>query len=487
MNYTTQSPVIPYKTKPFDHQFKAFDMSRDMRDYGLLMEMGTGKSKVFIDTAVYLYTTGQIDAVLLLAPKGVYRNWQDNELPRHFPTEHVPCMWTYWSSTAKPELQASWKNLKAFNGLKWFNMNIEALAYEKGAEFAMAYASHYKGRILIGIDESTMIKNMSSKRTKMAIRLGKYASHRRIMTGDAAPQAPTDLYAQCMFLNPNLLGFSSFYAFRSRYCVLREMKLGPGRTFMSIVGYQRLEELQQKIKAFTFRVTKDECLDLPPKIYKTYDVELTPEQKKVYSDMKSLCVAVLNGQVVTAELAITQILRLHQIVCGHIKDDSGTVHRIPDNRMNALMEVLEEVSSKVIIWAHYVVNIQDIVAELKKKYGDEAVVHYYGGTSDEERVYAMNAFQNNPKVRYFVGNPATGRYGLTLTASPTVIYYSNSYPLEHRTQSEDRAHRIGQESKVTYIDLVCRGTVDQKIIEALRAKKQISALVMGDQWKEWIK
>lgn len=483
----SQSPALRYKLKPYAHQQKALDLSLNMVDYALFMDMGTGKTKVFIDTALNLYLQGKIDAVILLAPKGVYMNWVDIELPKHWP-EDVPCSVSYWSSNANGELQQEWKALQRFKGLRWLCVNVEALAYERGLKFCGEFAVMHKGRFLMGVDESTMIKNISAGRTKAAIRIGKLAAYRRIMTGDAAPKAPTDLYAQCMFLNQSILGFSSYYAFRNRYCIMKEMKLQNGRSFMNITGYQRLDELQRHLKGFSYRVTKDECLDLPPKIYQSYDVELTKEQDKIYKQMKSQCVAVLeNMEVITAELALEQLLRLHQITCGHVKTDSGELMRIPNKRLDALMEVIEGMSGKVIIWATYVPNIEEIVAKLREEFGNNSVVHFYGGTSDEARRDAVKRFQEDDACRFFVGNPSTGRYGLTLTASPNVVYYSNNYNLEHRTQSEDRAHRIGQVSKVNIVDLVARKTVDEKIIKALLQKKQISALVMGDEWKDWIR
>jgi SNF2 family DNA or RNA helicase len=484
---THQTPELKYKLKPYAHQETALKLSLNMANYGLLMDMGTGKTKVFIDTAVNLYLQGKIDAVLLLAPKGVYMNWVDIELPKHLPDD-VPCRVSYWKSAARPELQKDWKDLAKFKGLRWVCANVESLAYASGVKFCEDFAKAHKDRLLVGVDESTMIKNMGANRTKNAIKIGKYASHRRIMTGDAVPKAPTDLYAQCMFLGPQMLGLSSFYAFRNRYCIMKEMKLQNGRSFMNIVGYQRLDELQNRLKGFSYRVTKDECLDLPPKVYQSYDVELTPEQIKIYKQMKEQCVSFLSStEVITAELALEQLLRLHQIVCGHVKTDDGDIIRIPNNRLTALMEALESITGKVIIWATYVPNIEEIVLKLKEEYGTTSVVHFYGGTSDEARRVAVDRFQNDPTCRFFVGNPSTGRYGLTLTASPYVIYYSNNHNLEHRTQSEDRAHRIGQVSKVTYIDLIARKTIDEKIIKALLQKKHISALVMGDEWREWIK
>jgi len=178
-------------------------------------------------------------------------------------------------------------------------------------------------------------------------------------------------------------------------------------------------------------------------------------------------------------------LRLHQITCGFLKTDDGTEIDLPNPRIDALMDVLAGTSGKVIIWATYCNNIKKILKALEDEYGKESAVSYYGDTDSEERRAAVQGFQNGA-VRFFVSNPATGRFGLTLTASASVVYFSNSYDLEHRTQSEDRVHRIGQTaSSVNYVDLVCRNTVDERIIKALRSKREISAIINGDELREW--
>jgi SNF2 family DNA or RNA helicase len=215
-------------------------------------------------------------------------------------------------------------------------------------------------------------------------------------------------------------------------------------------------------------------------------VELTDEQKKHYKSLKERAMAELDGQLVSAPIVLTKLLRLHQLVCGSLTTDDGEVIPVESNRMKALMEVLDEASGKVIIWANYRFDIKAIEAQLQEEYGKKSVVSYYGDTSNEDRQEAVRRFQTDPDCRFFVGNPQTGGFGITLTAATTVVYYSNSYNLEHRLQSEDRAHRIGQKNAVTYVDLICRKSVDEKIVKALRDKKQLSAQVLGDAWKEWL-
>ena len=183
---------------------------------------------------------------------------------------------------------------------------------------------------------------------------------------------------------------------------------------------------------------------------------------------------------------LTQLMRLHQITCGHFTADDGSVQSVKSNRMNELMSILEDMDGKAIIWANYQRDIENIVDEITDKYGPESVVDYYGLTPQEDRQDNIRKFQNDPECRFLIGTPQTGGYGITLTQANTVIYYSNGYDLEKRLQSEDRAHRIGQKKTVTYIDLICEDTVDEKIVKALRDKINIASEVMGEELKDWI-
>ena len=238
---------------------------------------------------------------------------------------------------------------------------------------------------------------------------------------------------------------------------------------------------------FSYRVLKEDCLDLPEKVYTRREVELTEEQTKAYSTMKSAALALLKGKMATAPHVLTQMMRLHQITCGHLKNDDGTITEIKNNRIKELISLLDEVEGKVIIWANYIHDIEHIVKEIKKQYGDDSIVQYYGAVSSEDRADAIIKFQDpNSKARFFIGNPQTGGYGITLTAANTVVYYSNGYDLEKRLQSEDRAHRIGQTKSVTYVDFIAPKTVDEKIVKALRSKMNIANKIMDEDWKEWI-
>jgi len=295
-----------------------------------------------------------------------------------------------------------------------------------------------------------------------------------------------DLYQQCAFLSPNCLNAASYYSFQARYAVVIERSVAT-HSFKQVVGYRRLDELKEKLDRFSFRVTKEECLDLPDKLYVKREVDLTDEQKRAYLQMKSMALSQFKEGVTSTVNALTQLMRLHQIVCGHVKLDNGEVIELPNNRIDELLSVVEETDGKIIIWANYRHDIEAIKLALSKEYGMNSVGMYYGDTDDDERKRVLEEFQKpNSEMRFFVGNPSTGGYGLTLTAAHTMVYYSNSFDLEKRLQSEDRAHRIGQTKNVTYIDLIAVGTVDEKIVKALRDKIDIATQVMGEDFKQWL-
>tara|TARA_R110000824_G_scaffold190873_2_gene372435 strand:- start:136 stop:1317 length:1182 start_codon:yes stop_codon:yes gene_type:complete len=362
-------------------------------------------------------------------------------------------------------------------------MNVEALSTEKGVKFATKFINSHK--TLMAIDESTTIKTPTARRTKNIIKIGVNAKYKRIMTGSPITKNPLDLYTQCEFLDPWLLDFSSYYAFRNRYAEMKTMHIH-GRSIQVIDKFQNLDELSDTVKQFSYRVLKEDCLDLPPKNFVTRHITLTPDQKRVYEQMKKAAMAVLNGKVTTTMTVLTQLMRLHQITCGYVTADDGSVQEVDSNRIKELMSILEETEGKVIIWANYQMSVGDIIRNLTKTYGKDSYVHYYGLTPQEIRQENIVRFQTDPNCRFIVGTPQTGGYGITLTQANTVIYYSNSYDLEKRLQSEDRAHRIGQKKNVTYIDLIAEDTVDEKIVDALKKKINIASQVMGEELKDWI-
>tara|TARA_R110002020_G_scaffold93135_4_gene224830 strand:- start:177 stop:1607 length:1431 start_codon:yes stop_codon:yes gene_type:complete len=472
-----------FKTKPYAHQTTALEKSWNKETFAYFMEMGTGKSKVLIDNISMLYDKGKIDGVLIIAPKGVIKTWYEQEIPTHLP-EHVENEAVLWQANITKKQQEKLNELfQPEPTLHTLIMNVEALSTPKGTNFAYKYLSCHNA--LMAIDESTTIKNPKAKRTKNILKLAEYSKYRRILTGSPVTRNPLDLYTQCEFLSPWLLNFASYYSFRNRYAEMKTMRFG-GRQVQVVAAYKNLGELSDKLKDFSYRVLKEDCLDLPEKTFMKRMISLSPDQAKIYRQMKQEALAYLNGKITTTATVLTQLMRLQQITCGHFTADDGSVQRIPNNRISEMMNVLEEVEGKVVIWAHFQADIKDIIKALVDEYGPGSVVDYYGLTPQEERQDNIRKFQNNDKVRFLVGTPATGGYGITLTAASTMIYYSNGYDLEKRLQSQDRIHRIGQHHPVTYIDIIAEDTVDNKIVKALRQKVNIASKVMGEELKSWI-
>ena len=446
------------------------------------MEMGTGKSKVALDTMGMLYCDAQIEAALIISPKGVYDNWVQGEIPTHL-SDDIKTNIVRWQPSSAQWFQKQMKTLvyEKFDGLKIFVMNTEALSTPRGANASQTFLEHNPKNIVI-VDESTSIKNRSANRTKNIMELKGLSKYRRILTGSPVTRSPMDLFSQCMFLSVSALNFKSFFAFQNRYAVVQKRVMGP-RSFNEVVGYRRLDELNGKLDDFSNRVLKQDCLDLPDKMYTRRLVPLSEEQKKSYTQMKRLALTKLdNGELATTQSVLTQIMRLQQICCGHIQDDEGNLVTFPNGRQKELLDICEEVQGKAIIWATYTYDIQQIAQSLRDRFGPDAVATYYGATPQEERQELVQRFQDKESsLRFFVGQPRTGGYGITLTAATTVIYYSNSYDLEIRLQSEDRAHRIGQTNKVTYVDLVSPETIDEKILQALQEKINLAQTVLGEE------
>jgi len=466
-----------FKTKPFEHQLKALKESWNRQVWAWFMEMGTGKTKVCIDNIAVLYDKGKVDRALVIAPNGIKRNWR-NELSVHMP-DHVEYRVAVWSASPKKKEKEELDQLSVMTDqLTILIMNIEALSTQRGAEFARKFV--FSGSCFMVVDESTTIKNHAARRTKNIMKIAKLAKYRRIMTGSPVTKSPLDLYSQLEFLGGWILDQSNYYAFRARYAVIVQRSVGT-HSFQHIIRYQRLDELQDKLKDCSTRVLKSDCLDLPEKLYTKRSVAMTPEQLKAYVEMKKSAITFFENNPMTAASVLTQMIRLHQITCGHVKTDDGKVKAIKNNRIKELLQVLQETDGKVIIWAVYRHDIQTIEKEIADEYGKETVASYYGDTKDSIRQSIVDDFMDSDSnLRFFIGNPKTGGYGLTLTSSHTVVYYSNDYSLEVRMQSEDRAHRIGQTNKVTYVDLMADGTIDEKIVKALNNKIDLASQVMGE-------
>ena len=473
-----------FKTKPYAHQITALEKSWNKEVYAYFMEMGTGKSKVLIDNISMLYDKGKINGALIVAPKGVYQNWYDSELPIHM-VEHIEKNIVLWKANINQKQHLKLKTLfESTDKLNILIMNVEAFSTKKGLDFASSFLNTHQ--TLMAIDESTTIKNPDAKRTKNIVALGKAAKYRRILTGSPVTKSPLDLYKQCEFLDEFLLDHASYYSFRTRYAIMKTANFG-GRSVQIVTGYRNLSELSEKLEPFSYRCLKEDCLDLPDYTYTKRIIQLTPEQQKIYNQMKQVALAQLDGKMMTTQSAMVQLMRLHQITCGHFTADDGSIKKIKNDRLSTLIEILEEVENKAVIWAHYRNDIASIIEAVEKTFGKDSYVTYYGDTTNEERQNAIKQIQDpNSKVRFIIGTPQTGGYGITLTGANTMVYYANGYDYEKRIQSEARINRAGQTRKMTYIDIIAEKTIDEKIVKALRNKMNIATKITGDALKEWI-
>lgn len=524
--------IYPFKTDPFQHQLTCFLRNKTLDAFAYFMEMGAGKSKVLIDTAAYMYDQDRINALVVIAPKGVYRNWWDldkgtgqpvGELPTHMPA-HVRYRVGIWSADAtKAELEAL-DRLRPSGpdyDLHVLLLNVEALGRDLDNNRAYKYLERFllDHRALLAVDESTVIKNPKATRTKALLKLRRLAPVRRILSGQPAVNGPLDLYSQCEFLGPDLLGFGSYYTFKAHFATLVPMfvHLGNGkkRKFTKVTGYKNLEELHKILSQFSFMVKKEDCLDLPqklPPVKRT--VELGPKQLKAYQQMKRLCIAEIeNGlavnntgpvlgdfeltgnvdpaRVSTASLVITQMLRLHQILCGFIvtDDKKPVLFDEPNPRLEDLIETLNELDH-AIIWATYKVSVRQITERIAKEFGPDSVLTYYGDTNTADRATARLHFdpRTRPKdsaARFIVANQ-TGARGLNLTVAHTGIYYSYTHDLDIHEQSKDRIHRIGQHWPCSYLYQHAPGSVEDKILYALVNKLDISQQITASNWRTYI-
>jgi SNF2 family DNA or RNA helicase len=470
----------PYKTNPYEHQRNALNQSAEKTQWAYFMEMGTGKTKVTIDNMAYLFLQRKIMAALVIAPKSVYTNWE-SEIEIHMPD--VIRYKTYKWNIDKPK---DYHELSKLKDLKIFLINVEALSTKRGFDACVDYLRENKLNFVV-LDESTTIKNRSAKRTKNILALQRLSHMRRILTGSPITKSPLDLYTQCQFLSPELLGFSSYLAFRNRYAEMTDIPVGSGRFISVPKYYKRLEELEQKLKQFATRIRKDQCLDLKPKVRQKRYIELEGESKKIYEKLRTNALAIVEDSTISFSNKLTEIIKLHQVCNGFTKNDDGEILTLHKSKINALDEILEETDGKVIVWANYLYNIHEIIKFLEDKYGKESIVSIYGDINVQKRKEAVDRIQTDSKTRFLVGNPTTGGFGLTLTAVNTVIYYSNNYNLEVRMQSEDRAHRMGQKGTVVYIDIVAKNTLDEAIMKSLTSKGQIAAKTLGEEnLRSWL-
>lgn len=476
-------------TTPLDHQTEGARRSRDLDEYAYFMEMGTGKTLTdMLDTLWHREHRG-LDGWFIVAPKGCYLNWLA-ELEKHLPPAYRVQTHAWTGGGTRRQKDGLGMVCRPTPGvLRVFLMNVEALSTSRGARSAAESFLRSCVAAKFTIDESTTVKTWNSERSKWCGRLGRLARWRRILTGMPVTKSPMDVFGQFQFLRPGLLGHASYYSFRGQYAITKPIRVGP-RQVKVIVGFRNLSDLQERVARHSYRVTRDQCLDLPPVTYMMRDASMTDEQWRVYRSVRDDATARLeSGNRVTATEVIVQMMRLHQIVCGHVTHEGGAVEELPCTRIQDVADWVEETGGeRLVIWATFQHDVTRICERLRTMLRvGQRVARYDGLTSDADRALAMKSFGDGT-APFWVGNPATGGLGVDglQRVARDALYYSNSYSLEHRMQSEARLNRKGQERAMTMTDLRARETIDAKIISTLRKGLDVATLITGDSYREWL-
>ena len=488
-----------------DHQAIGIELLADNPEfYGLGAEQGTGKTWMLLSDIESAAEIDDINAVAVIAPKGVHTNWTRREIPEHM---EVPVDCLAWVSGPnmgqKREMARILTPNKIRGDLAVLSMNIDAVNTPTGYNYLRRFLRTYDCMFII--DESSRIKSPTAGRTKRLLGLAPMAISRRIASGTMMPNGPPDLFSQMEFLSPSgrLLGTNSYRAFVAEYAEV----LPPSHALMKHViermekrrggkkihpkampqmlatnpdgttRWKNLDKLQALIKPYVYRVLKKDCLDLPDKIYQTYDFELSKPQMAIYKEAEQQ----LRYERDTGELdafnALTKIVKLRQIVSGFIMLDGEATTLMEKNpRMELFKEIVTDLDGQFIVWACFREEIAQIAKTLEKM--GMTAVQYHGGIKTADREAAVDDFQSG-RARAFIGQPQSGGIGLTLTAAQTAIYYANDYNSETRLQSEDRCHRIGTKHKVVYIDIIATGTIDERIVAALKRKEDVAKQVLN--------
>lgn len=474
---------FPYKALPMRHQVRALKRAWPMRGFALFHAMGAGKTFAAINLAAARFMANQIDRVVIICPTPIKSVWS-KEMAKWAPCDVDP----FILESGMDKILGRWISRQS-SALRVLCVGVEALSQGKAPELAQMFAR--SGKTLTIVDESSKIKTPSATRTKRCIAIGKESEYRLILTGTPITQGMEDLFSQMQFLGDDILNCKSYFQFKNMYCVLG------GFENKSIIGYQRVEELMDLIRPYTDVVTKEEALpDLPPKVYQTVEVPLTKEQKAAMTDLKEIMRAECAGEELTVNTVLERLTRYQQIIGGFFPfndEDSGGygITQIPGKnpKINALLEVVEPLGAetKVIVWARFLPELRLIADSLEKEYGAGSVARFWGEISPEDRSKNTDAFQGRGGPRFMVSNQSVGGMGQTWTAATVVVYYSNSFSYEDRMQSEDRAHRKGQENKVFYIDLVADHPADRMVTKALAKKGTVAQYVTtGLKDEEWI-
>lgn len=478
------APLLPYPVKAnlYKHQirganmalraFGALDAKTPGGGFGELFEMGCGKTLTTIAVAGALYNLGKIDRVLVVAPTSVCSVWpHDLNQFATFPWE------------ARVLLGDKKKRLKALNELEnwpFKALRIAVINYESTHRDGIFEAlAAYKPDLIV-CDESQRIKNPSAAQSKALHKLGDAAPFRMILSGTPVQNNAVDLYSQYRFLDPAVYG-ANFYAFKNRYCIMG----GYGQH--QIVGYRNMDELVEKEHSVAYRVTKEECLDLPQQTFINRYVQFTDAEQAIYEQLrKSSFLELETGENVTATTILTMYLRLMQLTGGFLTADESTrPKQVNTAKLDALADIVDDyvvdAGKKLVIFARFraeIAAIENLLRLRKIQYGS-----IYGDVPMEERGKIVEDFQANPDTKVFVAQIQTAGLGITLHAASTAVFYSYDYNYANYAQALARIHRIGQHLPVTYIHLVVDGSIDEKILAALENKEDMAKTVV-DSWRE---
>ena len=460
---------MPLKTVPFKHQVAAYNLALSKPSSGLLMEQGCGKTMTAIAVAGRRFQKGEVSRVLVVAPASVVPVWP-KEFDLHADFSHE--VKALEGSTAKRAgLLQAWQTDPT-------HLQVAVVNYE--ATWRMEEALIAWRPDMIICDESQRIKTPGARQSKTMARLGTIARYRMILTGTPVSQGPLDFYSQYRFLDRNIFG-TSYYAFRARYALMG------GYENRQVIGYQNLDDLVQKAHSVAFRCRKEDCLDLPEQIDQVLYCDLEREAQRIYDQLVKESVAELsNEEVIVAPNVLSRLLRLSQVTGGFLRVDEQT-SLVSKAKMGLLEETLDdliEAGKKVVVFARFVPEIEAIVKTLEKKKVAHGLI--YGATPMDARGEMVESFQTDPAVKVFVAQVQTAGLGITLHAADTAIFYSLDYSFANYDQCRARIHRIGQKNNCTYIHLVARMTVDEKVLAALAEKKSLADQVV-DNWRELLR
>jgi SNF2 family DNA or RNA helicase len=474
---------------PYAHQVEACQRSAGKDAFAYLMAMRTGKTKVTIDDWQRTTRIDRAPVLVVTAPAGSYRVWE-TELQKHLDPEVLErAVIRTWDSKVGPKSVADAVACRDPRRPRILIANVEAFSSVDAIRHACAdVLQGTRDETELAADESTTIKNWDADRAKVLRVLRELATRTRILSGQPTPRSPLDLWGQFEFLKPGLLGFVSYKAFEQRYAVVRHMRVGGKYSIRVPVRYtEKIEELWEKLSPHSYRKRLEECADVPPKLYVTREVELTSEQARLYREMDEFATAELQGGLfMTAGQAVTRALRLHQLCCGWATDDdTGTVHQVATNRPQALMDLLEEHDGKAIIWCSYTRDLVKLAAMLERKHGPQGIAKFYG-QNRKDREEDNRRFKTDHQCRYMLATPDSGGRGRDWSEASLIVFYSNRDNLEHRDQAEERASGVGKQDRVTIVDFATRGTVEWKIIHAMRKKIDLATTVLGDPPREWV-